>query len=192
MASVGDVYENRVTGERAVVRGVVEEAGGGRAVVDLHVRPHGAVAGEHVHDYIGESFEVLSGTIGFRLDGREEEVAGPARRVEIAAGVVHDWWNAGEEEAHVRVEVHPAERFELMIATLYGLANDGRTNAKGMPNFLQLAVIAREFDREIRFVRPPRLVQRMVFGPLALLGRALGYQGVRPYSPPAGATGAAA
>jgi hypothetical protein len=79
----------------------------------------------------------------------------------------HYFWNADREEAHVLVQVWPARRFELLIETLFGLAHDGKTNAKGVPNLLQLAVIAQEFDREIRFTKPPRIAQRRCWHPCA-------------------------
>ena len=57
-------------------------------------------------------------------------------------GVVHDWWNAGDEEAHVIVEFNPgAARFEEMIGNQFGLAQDGKTNSKGMPHLLQSAPV---------------------------------------------------
>ena len=99
-------------------------------------------------------------------------------------GVVHDWWNAGAEPADVLVEIGPplaqAKRFELMIQTLFGLANAGRTNAKGMPGPLQLAVFAHEFDYVIRFTRPPPPLQRVVLGTLAAIGRRRGYRATYP------------
>jgi hypothetical protein len=49
-----------------------------------------------------------------------------------------------------------------MISTLFGLASDGKTNAKGMLILFQTAVIAWEFDDVVRFVKPPRIVQRVV------------------------------
>src|SRR5436309_7913992 len=83
--------------------------------------------------------------------------------------------------------IRPAERFELMVQNLYGLANDGKSNAKGVARPLPLALFAREFRREGEFVRPPRLVQRLVFGVLAPLARARGYKAVNPeYMGPAG------
>lgn len=182
MIRTGDVYTNPVTGERCVVRRGTDREGDGRLLVDLHVQPGGAVAAEHVHDSLAEHFEVLSGTLGLRLHGREE-IATAGRIVEIAPGVPHDWWNAGGDEAHVLVEVRgPAtERFEQLIVTLFGLAHDGKVNAKGMPDPLQLAVIADEFADVIRFTRPPRPVQRVLFGVLAPLGRARGRRAVYPH-----------
>ena len=175
----GEIYENRVQGDRAVVREGSEDTSGERLVVDLYVRPGGAVAGKHVHSYITERFEVVEGSVRFHYDGRDQIVRAGSR-VEVPPGVVHDWENVGDEEAHVLVEVTPAERFELLIQNLYGLANDGRTNARGMPNLLQLAVMHREFRREFEVTRPPRFVQRLLFGALAPLARALGYRAIRP------------
>jgi hypothetical protein len=49
-----------------------------------------------------------------------------------------------------------------------------------MPNLLQLAAFAWEFDDVIRFTRPPRLLQLLLFGLLAPLARLLGYRGSYP------------
>lgn len=175
----GEVYENRVQGDRAVVREGSEDTAGERLVVDLYVRSGGAVAEKHIHSYITERFEVLSGTVRFHLDGRDE-VVGPGRQVVVPPGAVHDWWNVGDDEAHVLVDIRPAERFELMIQNLYGLANDGKTNARGLPKLLPLALFAREFRREGEFTRPPRIVQRILFALLAPLARACGYKAINP------------
>ncbi len=67
-----------------------------------------------------------------------------------------------------------------MIKNLYGLAQDGKTNAKGMPNLLQGAILAREFEDVMYFTKPPRVVQSLLFGPLAVTARALGYKGRYP------------
>ncbi len=133
MSKVGDMVENPVTGERVVVRVGTEDSGGELLVNEGFVRPGGAVVGEHVHPTIEETFEVLSGRLSFRIGGRES-VAGPGERLRVPAGTAHDWWNAGEEEARVVVEIRPGARFEEMGLNLFGLARDGRTNRKGMPN----------------------------------------------------------
>jgi quercetin dioxygenase-like cupin family protein len=189
MSRAGEVYENPVTGERVVVRLGTEESGGEHLVVDLYVAPGGAVAGEHVHQDIEEVFTVACGTVGFRLDDRED-VAGPTRRLIVPPGVVHDWWNVGPEEAHVIVELRGEksrlERFEMMISTLYGLARDGKTDARGRPGILQASLLAREFDDVIVFTRPPRFVQRLLFGTLAPLANLLGLRASYPEYGPSG------
>ena len=175
----GEVYENTIQGDRFVVREGSEDTAGQRLVGDLYIRAGGAVAGKHVHAYITERFEVLAGNVRFHVDGRDD-LARTGGQVEVRPGVVHDWWNVGDDEAHVLVDIRPAERFELMIENLYGLANDGQANARGVPRLLPLALFAREFRREGEFIRPPRIIQRVLFSALAPLARARGYKAINP------------
>jgi quercetin dioxygenase-like cupin family protein len=168
MSKAGDTIENPVTGERIVVRVGTEDSGGELLAVDAYVRPGGAVTGEHVHPAIEERFTVVRGRVGFRIEGRES-IAELGRPLHVPPGVAHDWWNAGEEEAHIRVEIRPDNRFEEMAVNLFGLAQDGKTNSKGMPNLLQAAIFAREFSDVLYFTKPPLLVQRLLFGALAAI-----------------------
>jgi hypothetical protein len=88
--------------------------------------------------------------------------------------------DASDRDARVRVEVTPGERFGHMIETLFGLARLGHTDPKGMPNPLQLALVAREFSDVIAFRSPPLLVQRALFGVLAPIARWRGYRATYP------------
>ncbi len=93
----GDFYENRVTGEFVVVlRGDEDSAPHESAIAHLTVKPHGAVAGEHVHPQITERFAVISGTLATRLNGVERSLHA-GEEATATAGVAHDWWNAGED-----------------------------------------------------------------------------------------------
>jgi quercetin dioxygenase-like cupin family protein len=175
----GDSLENPCTGERGVLVKTPWEGENPSLEADLHVQPKGAVVGEHVHRNFDERFTVRAGRIGFRLDGNES-VAGPGDVVEIPRGSWHDWWNAGDEEVVARVWVSDGARFLQMIETLFGLARDGHTNAKGMPDPLQLALFATEFRDVLVLRRPPAVVQKLVFGLLAPIGRARGYRGTYP------------
>ena len=174
------VFEIRVEG-RPGDRGFRDEPGDGRGI--------GAVAGEHIHPGFQESFQVISGRRGTRVDGVERMLTAGEKAVAVP-GTWHDFWNAGEEEAHVLVEFWPLyPRFEQMIGTLYGLANAGKTNSKGMPSPLQLALTGREFQDVAQFAKPPRAVQRVMFGLLGPIGRMRGYRGIYPeYCHPHGRT----
>ncbi len=176
---VGEVFENPVTGERGVVRVAPQESNDYLLVADLYVRPGGAVTGEHVHPGLAEALTVARGQLVARRGGSDLTVA-PGMRLEVPAGVVHDWWNAGSEEARVVLEVHPAARFLLMIRNLFLLAQDGKTNSKGMPGPLQAVAFGREFADTIRFTSPPQIVQRVMFGVLGPLARLAGRRGSYP------------
>ncbi len=74
-----------------------------------------------------------------------------------------------------RCEVRPALQFEQLVETMFALAADGKTNKKGMPNPLRLAVIARAHFDIVRLPFPPTFVQRLGLALGAPLGRILGY-----------------
>lgn len=158
-----------------------DEDGDGRSGLGhLIVSPGGAVVGEHVHPHMDERFRVISGSLGARVGGEERTlVAGD--EVTVAAGTPHDWWNAGEDEASVLIEITPMDpRFIDMLSTLFGLANAGKTNDKGLPNIFQLALVGQEFGDVIRFTRPPAAMQKAMFGLLGAIGRRRGYRGIYP------------
>jgi hypothetical protein len=126
-----------------------------------------------------ERFSVISGSITFTLNG-VQRIAEAGETVEILPGAVHDFWNSGTTEAMARVEVEPGERFMEMIKNGFGLAQDGKTDAKGMPNLLQISLFAQEFDDVIRYVQPPPAVQKLLFAVLAPIARWRGYRGSYP------------
>jgi quercetin dioxygenase-like cupin family protein len=179
MSVAGDIFENPVTGEHGYIRVGTDETDGQYMMADLRVKPGGAVLGEHIHKTLDERFTVLQGTIGYKLAGREG-TAGAGEVIDLPRGIAHDWWNAGTDEARVIVEIKPAARFEQMAATLFGLAQDGKTNSKGMPNMFQLALISQEFEDTVQFTNPPVAVQKVLFAILAPIGRLLGYQAIYP------------
>jgi mannose-6-phosphate isomerase-like protein (cupin superfamily) len=174
MIQIGDTIENPVTGERLVFRKTSRETGGQAVVIETFVQPNGFVAAAHVHPSQEERFEVLRGSVGFKV-GRKKLVAGPGQRVTVPAGTPHKFWNAGEEEAHFVCEVRPALQFESLLETMFALAADGKTNRKGMPNPLRLAVIARAHFDTVQLPFPPALLQRIALAMGSPLGRLAGY-----------------
>jgi mannose-6-phosphate isomerase-like protein (cupin superfamily) len=170
----GDVIENPVTGERIVFRKTSRETGGRLVVIETIVRPDGAVAAAHVHPSQEERFEVLRGSVGFKV-GREKRIAGPGERLTVPSGTPHKFWNAGKDEAHFTCEVRPALQFESLLETMFALAADGKTNRKGMPNPLRLAVIAQAHFDSVQLPFPPPSLQRIALALGAPVGRLLGY-----------------
>src|SRR5918995_7378952 len=85
MIRAGDTIENPVTGERILFRKTSRETNGEAVVIETWVQPSGFVAAAHVHPRQEERFQVLRGTVGFRL-GRERLEAGPGQRVSVSGG----------------------------------------------------------------------------------------------------------
>lgn len=176
---VGEVWENPVTRERAILVDLPWSNDEGRAAAVMTAVPGTRVVGEHMHPALVERFSVEDGELTVLLDGRKS-VLGAGEQAEIQPGVWHDWWNEGGSTATVRVEVTPGERFVHLIETLFGLACEGHVNKRGMPHPLQLALLATEFSDIIVFRKPPTAVQRRLFGILAPLARRRGYRATYP------------
>ena len=174
MIRTGDTLTNPVTGEELRFLETAADTDGEYVLVEARIAPNGIVAAAHVHPYQSERFEVIRGEVTFRK-GRETIVARAGDVVEIEPGTAHKFWNAGETEAIFRTEVRPALEFERLIETMFALAADGKTNRKGMPNPLRLAVIANAHFDDVRLPFPPEWMQKLGLVLGSPLGRLVGY-----------------
>ncbi len=184
MARAGETIENPVTGERITWVETAQTTAGELLSFDLYIAPGAAVATEHFHARQEERFLVSAGTISLEA-ARERRKVSPGEEATVPAGVPHRWWNEGQEEAVVRVELRPALDTEAFFETFFGLGRDGKTNSKGIPGLLQIAVAFRDLGASCpSLTKPPPALQRAVFATLAPLGRLLGRRAVYPeYSP---------
>ncbi|MET9464275.1 cupin domain-containing protein [Streptomyces sp. NPDC006544] len=179
----GEVYYNPRCKEKIVIRTPAAQTGGERAVMDLYVEPGGFAAGYHVHPFSEEIFTLVRGSLRVHLGGRDIILDEVGQTLTVPAGTVHRWFGNTEEETSFAVVelVNRADRFEqLILRQLFGLAQDGKTDAEGRPSLLQHAVTMREFSDVLRFTDRPWPVQRIVNGALAPLARMLGYQACNP------------
>jgi len=164
------MVENPVTGERIVFRQTSADTNGELVAIDLALPPGGHVPGLHVHPKQEERFEVTSGQMKFRY-GLKTIVAGPGDVVVVPPGKVHNFANAGDEPSQCRVEIRPALKMEELFETTVQLANEGRTNSKGMPKPLDLALFVEEFKDEVQAPFPPTPIVKAVMSRLRALAR---------------------
>jgi len=173
VAQQRDVIENPVTGETLVFLKRARDTGGEVLQMELRIQANKPRMLEHVHARQEERVEVLSGTVRYRLGGKEHDlrVGDP---VVLPPGVPHTLWNDGDGEARLRFDVRPALNAEAAFETLFGLAREGKTNRQGMPNPLQGALLAREYGTFLP--RPPIPLQRVALAILAPIARLVGYR----------------
>lgn len=173
MAYAGQVIENPLSGERITFRKTAVETNGELLAIDLELSLDGHVPAMHVHPMQEERFEVVKGTMRFKVRGKSV-IAQAGDVVVVPPGVRHKFANGGDEEVRVRVEVRPALRMEKLLETAVALAEDGRTTSKAMPKPLDLALFVREFEEEIQGAFPPVAIQRIALAPLGWLARKCG------------------
>ena len=168
----GQTIENPASGERITFRETAATTAGELVAIDLELPAGRRVPGPlHIHPRQEERFEVVAGTMRFRL-GRERVVAGPGDVVVVPPGVAHDFANAGDTD-----RARP-RRGPPGIADGAAVRDGGRAGRSrgarwpsGVPKPLDLALFTREFDDEVRAAFPPRWVQRAALAPLAWLAR---------------------
>jgi quercetin dioxygenase-like cupin family protein len=171
MITPGQTLENPVTGERFTFTHTAATTNGELLAFDFALRPGGAVPIPHVHPIQTERFEVVSGTMRFRV-GWRTRIVGPGEVVEVEPGVMHSFANAGDDEARLRVEVRPALAMEDMFAEVIAMAEAGRMTRRGMPrNVFELATLARKYDQEAHAPLMNVAVQRLLLAPLVLSAR---------------------
>src|SRR4051812_7828137 len=163
------MLENPVTGERFTFTHSAPEL----LAFDFALREGGKVPIAHVHPIQTERFTVTHGSVRFRL-GLRTTLAGPGDVVEVPPGVAHSFANAGAGEARMHVEVRPALALQEMFAEVVALAEAGRMTRRGMPrNLLDLASLARRYEREAHAPLLTVRLQRMLLAPLLWLRRAV-------------------
>jgi quercetin dioxygenase-like cupin family protein len=171
MAYTGQVIENPVSGERITFKQTAADTDGELLAIQLELSPDGAVPGLHVHPSQEERFEIVSGRMKFRK-GMKTIYAEAGDVVTVEPGVAHSFANAGDGEARLRVQVHPALAMEEMFADVVELAEAGRMTRRGMPRSpLDLALLARTYDEEAHAPVIGRRLQRILLAPVVALAR---------------------
>jgi mannose-6-phosphate isomerase-like protein (cupin superfamily) len=128
----------------------------------------------HLHPHQDESFEVLSGTIGVRIEG-EERVHGPGDAFEVPRGAVHQMWNPGDEPARAIWQTRPAKRTREWFGELDAAQRAGATDRNGMPGPLLMGVLLTRYSDVFRLAARPRSLVRAALAVLSVAGRLRGY-----------------
>jgi mannose-6-phosphate isomerase-like protein (cupin superfamily) len=174
MAYAGQIISNPVSGERIHFLATAADTDGARLEFELELSPDGHVPGAHVHPEQEERFEVLAGTMKFKL-GMRTIVAEAGDVVTVPAGRMHRFANGGDVPARARVQVTPALDMEQLLETTVELAYEGNVTRKGMPKPLHLALFVSRFRREVRAPFPPAWMVRVLMAPLAAVARRRGH-----------------
>ncbi|MBV6443478.1 MAG: cupin domain-containing protein [Haliscomenobacteraceae bacterium CHB4] len=177
MAYKGKIILNSKTGIETKFLQTSKDTGGQLLEMETTYPARSLKPPPHYHPHQEEDFVILSGEMTVNMDG-QLRILKQGDTLHIPRNMVHAMWNHTKEKTVVNWQVRPALDSEYFFETTTGLANDGKTSRGGRPNMLQTAVLMTCFSDEFLLVKPPRWVQRLVFGLLAPVGWLLGYRGV--------------
>jgi quercetin dioxygenase-like cupin family protein len=175
VAYAGGIIEDPITKQRITFLKTARDTNGELLRFEVRMASGGFIQ-RHMHRMQREQIEVISGTLRFRIRGRERTLASSETLV-VNPGEAHEVHNECGEDAVFVVELSPALKTERVLEIIFGLAKEGKTNQNGRPkNMLQHGIIAHDYMDEVALPGIPLVVQRAVTAPLAALGQLLGHR----------------
>jgi len=147
--------------------------------VETWIDPGGGVP-PHVHPAMEERFHVLEGRPSF-LAGKEWRTAEPGEEVVVPAGVRHAFRNTSDAPARFRCDVRPPSSLQAFLEETAALSRGGYLTRSGMikpRGLVRGATIAHRHRDMVALLFPPTppvWLQRLLFPPLAAVGRRRGY-----------------
>lgn len=138
---------NPVIQDEVTILELSAETGGTYSRLRITLAPGGS-NDLHSHRRFEETFTGVDGTLGLRV-GTTTVSLSPGHSATAKPGELHRFFNpSADQPVTFDVTIAPGSPgFERMLQVMYGLAADGRTNAKGIPtNSWHTALIVRWGD----------------------------------------------
>ena len=161
---------NPRTGQRMIILKTGSETNGKLLSIECFSPSSQIREPEHVHPHQENIFEILDGTLHFRISGRTITMS-RGEVVVIPARAPHHFWNESGKEAHYIQKFKPALNIEEFFRTYFTLARENKLNKKGKPNLLRISKLCLKHQDEVRLARPAWPFQKLVFTIFAPFGR---------------------
>jgi len=179
--------ENRHTGEILRMQRVREANGQLILIVEGSLPPHSSGPPLHVHFKEHEQGRVAAGTLG-AIVGKKKITVKAGAPVDLAPGVPHRWWNAGEDLLEFKGRVVPVIDVDRFLQAIFAAVNASHS---GRPSLFYVAHILRRHRQTHELRAVPVSIQKIIFPVVLLIGCILGkYQGNNWPGSPASCTGA--
>jgi mannose-6-phosphate isomerase-like protein (cupin superfamily) len=179
--------ENRHTGEILRLRRLRDSESRTVLAIDGSLPPKSNGPPPHIHFHLREEGTVKAGSLGARV--RNETIVVPAgRSAAFPPGVAHAWWNAGDVLLEFSDRAIPAGDLDRFLQGVIVVLN---ASPSGRPSIFYLVHVLWWHRHTQAVVAPPRIIQRILFPVVLLLGHFLGkYRSADWPGSPASCTGA--
>lgn len=171
MAYKGKTISNNKTKQAIEFVTTSRESEGSLLEMITTYQPHSTEPAAHYHPGQHEYFTVIQGELSVRMNGELFELK-KGHSIDIPKNTPHSMWNNADVATVVSWKIVPALQTEYFLETTMALVNHGKTNEKGMPGILQVALLAQHYSDVFRLVKPSYVLQRVIFAlltPFALL-----------------------
>ena len=177
MAYSSKLIRNTKTGQDIRFLQTAKDTGGQFLEVESTFAPHSIAPVAHYHPEQEEDFTILEGELTVRI-GAHTKLYTKGETFKVPRNTVHAMWNASAAPTVVNWKVQPALHSEYLLEAAIGLANESKTNAKGMPGLLPSALLLQHFSGVYRLAKPPYIIQCIVFAILTPFAYLAGHRPV--------------
>lgn len=145
-------------GEKLTFLRIVHEPGGDKLETEGWANP-GAGPLTHVHWKQDESLTVISGKMATQIPGQEPVYYGPEETVTFLRGTWHHFWNAGDDELHIKGWITPPNNIVYFLTELYKAIDNGKNNR---PELSRISFIMMKYRSEFEAQGFPAIVKKVI------------------------------
>ncbi len=173
MPRAGDVLDLSPIGAIFHVKKTAQETQGRSFEMEWELFPNTGGTPVHIHPHATESYEVLAGELDLYVHDSWTRVS-KGEKASVAPGVPHTFRNASDAPARVYNTHAPAMRYGEYFEGIHRVVHSGAIPAGRMTlkAMLYLSVLMTTYEEEIRSVKPPHALMRV----LAFVARSVGYR----------------
>lgn len=125
----------------------------------------------HVHFKQDECLTVVTGKLGYQIQGQAPQYAGPGEAALFKRGVAHRFWNAGDKELYCTSWAEPADNIVFFLTNIYDAINRGKN---GQPEIFDGAYLTWRYRKEFALTEIPGFVRSIVMPLIYFTGSLLG------------------
>lgn len=173
MPRTGDVLDLSPIGAIFHVKKTAEDTHGRSFEMEWELFPNSGGTPVHIHPHATESYEVLAGELDLFVDGAWKRLkAGEV--ASVAPGVPHTFRNPTGARVQVYNTHAPAMKYGNYFEGLHWVVSSGsiRPGRMTLKAVLYLAMLMTSYQEEIKSVKPPHGMMRL----LAFVAKLLGYR----------------
>ena len=135
------VFENSTIKDRVMLIESSNDTGGAFTLIEVELQP-GSGNLLHFHTKLAQKFTAIKGELVMEM-GKKQIRLQAGGSITVPVDRLHRFYNPGDSPIIFQIKMTPGhERFEHGLAIVYGLAEDGMINKKGIPkNLDHMAVL---------------------------------------------------
>ena len=158
------------TGETLIFKEIISETDGDKLLVENYVTPKNGPP-MHTHFLQDEALTVVSGQIGYQVQGDQPKYAGVGETVVFERGTPHRFWNAGEEVLHCTGYIKPANTIVFYLSSIYAAQNKSGTER---PEKFDSAYLFKRYANEYDMPEISGFVKKVIIPITYYIGKVLG------------------